>query len=190
MTARLHRRFTFDEYLQVERAAPDKSEFVRGEIFAMVGCTARHSKLSLNLGTALSVRLRGKPCQPFGSDLRLFVPEHGIATYPDAMVICGPLSFHAAGPADTVLNPTAIFEVLSPSTEAFDRGDKFVAYRSIASLKHYVLVEQRRPVVEVFSPDAAGSWSNRIFQGAGSNIELPALSLTLPMDELTADAPP
>ncbi|MBI5493897.1 MAG: Uma2 family endonuclease [Deltaproteobacteria bacterium] len=110
--------------------------------------------------------------------------------YPDLMVICGPPRFHPPGPADTVLNPTVIVEVLSPSTEAYDRGDKFVAYRSIASLRHYVLVDGQRPTVEVFSPDASGNWCNTVFQGLQAVVELPAVGVTLPVAELHADLPP
>lgn len=127
------------EYLAVERAAPTKSEFYDGEMFAMAGGTAVHSLIGTNAAIEFGNKLRGKKCVPYNADLRIQVQATGLFTYPDLSVICGPLQF-ADADDDTVLNPSVLVEVLSPSTEAYDRGQKFLQYRQIPTLREYLLV--------------------------------------------------
>ena len=126
------------EYLTIERAAPTKSEFYDGEMFAMAGGTAVHSLIGTNAAIEFGNKLRGKKCVPYNADLRIQVQATGLFTYPDLSVICGPLQF--ADGDDTVTNPSLIVEVLSPSTEAYDRGQKFLQYRQIPTLREYLLV--------------------------------------------------
>ncbi|MBI5498509.1 MAG: Uma2 family endonuclease [Deltaproteobacteria bacterium] len=189
VTGRVRRRFTVDEYLQLERSAAQKSELVEGEVYAMTGATFRHSRIAANVVGAVQLRLRGKPCQPCGNDLRVLSAPSGLVTYPDVSVVCGQPVFHEPGPTDTLLNPTAIFEVLSPSTEAFDRGEKSLAYRAIPSLRHYVLLSQDRPLVEVYSRVRGEAWPCVVVQGEDAVVELAALEVTLPLRELYADLP-
>jgi len=132
-------RLTEAEYLALERSAPFKSEFFDGEMFAMAGGSPMHSLMGANLIGELRSKLKGGPCRPFTSDLRIKIEATGLFTYPDVSVICGPLHF-VEGTDDTVVNPTLIVEVLSDSTEAYDRGEKFQHYRQMPSLKEYLLL--------------------------------------------------
>ncbi len=144
------RKHTAEEYYCLERVAPRKSEYVYGEIVAMAGGTSRHSLIKTNLPGELRNRLKGRPCAPYDSDQRLRVKETGLRTYPDAAVYCGPMEYDPEdNQAETATNPTVVFEVLSDSTEAYDRGAKAAHYRRIESLKAYVLVSQNMPFVEL-----------------------------------------
>ena len=151
------------EYLRLERAATYRSEFYRGEIFAMAGGSPKHSRLKTNVLTELNNQLKGKPCVPFDSDLRIKCPT-GLYTYPDASVICGELEVDDEH-KDTVLNPTLIVEVLSKITEAYDRGKKFDHYRTIPSLREYLLVSQDEPMVQRFLRNDDGTWTMTAVSG-------------------------
>ncbi|MBC7919893.1 MAG: Uma2 family endonuclease [Ferruginibacter sp.] len=145
------------EYLAVERKASYKSEFYRGEMFAMAGATRNHNALVSNLMGILNTRLRGKPCSIFPSDLRLHIPLTGLYTYPDAQVVCGKEAF-VDNQFDTLTNPVIILEVLSESTEKYDRGEKFRLYRSIPSLREYVMVGSERVSIQRFALNEWGHW--------------------------------
>lgn len=138
---------TSEEYLARERLAEFKSEYYDGQIYAMAGTSYRHSTIVMNLSGELYTQLRGRPCRPCVSDVRLRTKAADAYCYPDIMVICGEPQFAEAG-FDTLLNPTVIIEVLSPQTEAWDRGGTFHYYQKIASLKEYTLVSQNRVVPE------------------------------------------
>ncbi len=133
--------YTAAEYLALERRATYKSEYVGGHIIAMSGASRRHNLIAANISRELSSQLRGRPCESYISDMRVRVSETGLYTYPDVVAVCGDIRF-ADEQTDTLLNPTVIVEVLSASTEAYDRGDKFAHYRRLASLHDYVLVSQ------------------------------------------------
>lgn len=154
--------FSLAEYFAQEEQAEDRSEFYEGEIFAMAGGTANHNLITINVTASLRDTLRNKPCKAFMADMRLLVKRRQLYTYPDVMVICGPLQY-APGRNDTVTNPVLIVEVLSPSTEAYDRGKKFEFYRTIDSLKEYVLVDQSRLYVERHRPLGLGRWEMTAF---------------------------
>ncbi len=150
MAAAAQRRgLTPAEYLALERRAEFRSEFVNGDIVAMAGGTRTHGRISISLARILGNHLAGAPCEPFGADMRVSVSQTGGYFYPDLSVACGPV-FEDTD-QDTLVNPKVIVEVLSPSTEAYDRGAKFQHYRRLESLQDYVLVSQDRPLVEVFS---------------------------------------
>ncbi|MSU62981.1 MAG: Uma2 family endonuclease [Pedosphaera sp.] len=151
------RKLTQQEYLEVERRAHFKSEFFDGEMFAMAGGTPHHSLIATNLAREFGNALKGRPCIPYNADLRVKIEATGLFTYPDLSVVCGPLEF-APGTDDTIINPTLIIEVLSDSTEAYDRGKKFEHYRQIRSLKEYVLVSQKEPKMEIFTRQADDRW--------------------------------
>lgn len=140
---------TEGEYLAIERAAEGKSEYYAGEMFAMAGTSMSHTRIVTNLVFELMRCFRGGPCEAFSTDLRLRVDATGLYTYPDVMVVCG-VPHSIDGEMDTITNPTLIVEVLSPSTENYDRGAKFDQYRRLPSLKEYVLIAQDRPSVETY----------------------------------------
>jgi|ERR1051326_1819689 Uma2 family endonuclease len=147
---------TAEEYLAAERAAEFRSEYYDGCVFAMAGASFPHSIITMNLGAELREALR-KRCFVMSSDARLRVSPGRVFTYPDVMAVCGEPRF-ADDQKDTVLNPTLIVEVLSPSTEAHDRGFKFARYRELESLREYVLVSQKEPRVEKFVRQGSGQW--------------------------------
>lgn len=178
------RLLTLDEYLNIEQGSPTKSEFVRGEVFAMGGGTLAHSRIVMNLGAALSARLRGGRWRAFDSNLRVYLAEADVATYPDVTVICGEPALLRDGQRDTVTNPTLVAEVLSSSTEAYDRGEKLLAYQKCKTLQHCLLVAQDRPVVELFSRDAGGLWTPSVATGVNAVIALRHLEIDVPMAEL------
>lgn len=142
-------RFTPQEYLAMERAADYKSEYVSGEIFAMAGTSYKHTIIVANLLRELGGQLRGSPCRAVANDLRVLTQATGAYTYPDVVIVCGQPQF-SDDYLDTLLNPTVLIEVLSDSTEAFDRGGKFAHYRRLESLQEYVLITQSLMRVEHF----------------------------------------
>jgi Uma2 family endonuclease len=150
-------RLTPEQYLQAERAAEFRSEYYDGHIYAMSGGSYQHAQIIGGLVRELGSALKKRPCSVIPSDLRLRVSPEGLYAYPDVVVICGDPRF-ADDRKDTLLNPTLIVEVLSPSTEAYDRGFKSAQYRTLASLEEYVLVSQAEPRVEVFRRQPGGHW--------------------------------
>lgn len=142
-------RYSPREYLALERAADHKSEYVNGEIYAVAGATRAHNLLSLNIGAELRARLRGRPGEVSVTDMCVKVSETGLYTYPDVAAVCEAPRFEDAR-ADTLLNPSTLVEVLSDSTERYDRGEKFAHYRRLESLREYVLVSQHRMRVEFY----------------------------------------
>lgn len=177
------RKLTGAEYLEIERAAEFRSELVDGEMVAMSGGSYEHSTVISNLAGELRNRLKGRPCRPTASDLRVFAPESNLYTYPDVVVVCGQPQF-LDDRRDTLLNPTLLAEVLSPSTERYDRGRKFGHYREIASLTEYLLVAQDAPRIEQYVRADDGRWIFREATGLEASIELPSLGIHLPLAEV------
>ncbi len=179
-------RYTFRDYLDVEEMSAIRHEFLGGEIYAMAGGTPEHAALSAALIVRLGTLLRGGPCRVYTSDLRVRVRATGLATYPDAAIICGPLERDPDSPTH-VTNPTVLFEVLSPGTEEYDRGEKREHYQQIESLREYVLVAQDARKVEVWRRAAAGAWSPAVY-AAGQILELASVGGSLSVDELYREA--
>ena len=173
---------TAAEYLAIERIANYRSEYFRGEMFAMAGGSARHSRIKTNILSQLNVRLKGQPCTTYDSDLRIKCPT-GLYTYPDASVICGTLEFDDKQ-NDTVLNPTLLVEVLSNSTEAYDRGKKFDNYRTIPSLREFVLVSQNEPMVHRFQRNDDESWTMSTISSFDQSATLRSIGVELPLAEI------
>jgi Uma2 family endonuclease len=148
---------TPEQYLEIERAAEYKSEYYDGEMFAMAGAGEAHNVLAGNLVTGLNNQLRSRPCRVYPSDMRVRVRATGLYTYPDVVVVCGERRF-LDEQRDTLLNPSLLVEVLSPSTEAYDRGRKFKHYRSIESLREYLLVASDRVQAELYTRQPDGRW--------------------------------
>lgn len=179
--------YTPAEYYALERAATYKSDYYKGEIFAMAGGTAVHSLITANVTRELGNGLKGRPCAAYESNLRIRVKATGLRTYPDASVYCGPLEFDPDDSGvQTAMNPTVVFEVLSESTEAYDRGFKAENYRLIESLKAYVLVSQKSPHVEVYERQADGSWNLREYKRLEDSAPIPATGVSLPLAEVYA----
>lgn len=171
------------EYLQIERQAAYRSEYYAGEMFAMAGGSPRHSRIKTNVLTQLNLRLKDRDCTPYDSDLRIRVPETNLYTYPDASVICGDMEFDD-DQNDTATNPTLIVEVLSRSTEAYDRGMKFDQYRRLDSLREYVLVSHDAPRIERFLRNDDGTWNLSIANGLEQSITLESIGVTLSLAEV------
>jgi len=142
-------RYTPEQYLALERKATSRSEYVNGQIFAMSGASRAHNLIAGNVYREISSQLKGRPCEAYVSDMRVKVSSTGLSTYPDVVAVCGEIRFDDEQ-KDTLLNPTALVEVLSASTEAYDRGEKFVHYRRLESLREYVLIAQDKVRVEHF----------------------------------------
>ncbi|MGH8574007.1 MAG: Uma2 family endonuclease [Gammaproteobacteria bacterium] len=138
---------TSEQYLAAERKAPYKSELVNGHVYAMAGARREHNQITFNIARELGVRLRDRPCTAYVSDLRVKVAATGLYTYPDVVALCGEALFEDST-LDTLLNPQVLIEVLSESTEAYDRGDKFAHYRRLPSLSDYVLIAQDKVRIE------------------------------------------
>jgi len=173
-----------EEYLATERDALEKHEYLNGEIFAMAGAKMAHVRICGNLSASLVQQLRNRDCQPFQSDLRTHIPTTGLYTYPDITVVCGKPELVPDGYLDTLLNPTLIIEVLSPSTAEYDRGAKFDHYKTIDSLKEYVLVWQAKKRVARHTRRDDDSWVLTDFIGDDSEIELVSIGCVLSMADI------
>jgi Uma2 family endonuclease len=181
------RRYSVEEYLELERNADQRHEYQDGEILAMAGGSPEHSFIIANIVGELRNALKGRPCRVAESNLRIRIPGRPRYVYPDASIICGPLQFD---PQDeerhTILDPKVIIEVLSPSTEAYDRGDKFTQYRDIESFEEYILISQDRPNAESFLRQPDGAWSILNFTGLAGTAKIRSLAVEVPMTEIYA----
>jgi Uma2 family endonuclease len=179
------RFFTQEEYLELEGKAEYKSQYVSGEIFAMAGTLPVHNRVLLNIIAGLNSRFRGRACDVYFQDIRLRVAAGDLYTYPDAMALCGKPQFESVGSnPPSLLNPQVIFEVLSPSTEAFDRGDKFARYRKLDSLTDYVLVAADRMRVEHHRLQDNGVWAFEEYTQPSHVLGLASLDCQMPLAEI------
>lgn len=161
------------EYLEIERKAEIRSEYIAGRIYAMAGASRRHNLIAGNLLAALKTQLRGKPCETYIADMRVKVAPTALYTYPDVIAVCRQPQFEDAF-VDTLLNPTLIVEVLPETTEAYDRGDKFAQYRNLDSLREYVLVSQNKLGVEDYLRDGE-HWVLSEVRVLGESIDLTSI---------------
>jgi Uma2 family endonuclease len=175
---------TPEEYLRRERAADTKSEYFGGRIYAMSGVGRQHLRIAFNLGGVLYRQIARGPCETFAADMRTKVRANGLYTYPDLVVACGGPEFEDEE-LDTLLNPTLIVEILSPSTAAYDRGRKFALYRALDTLRTYVLIAQDQPHVEVFERDG-DRWVLHEVSGLEATLGLPSIGASVPLRELYA----
>jgi Uma2 family endonuclease len=179
-------KYSFEEYLELEELSPVvKHEFLEGQVWAMAGGSPDHAAIAANASSLLHAQLRGRPCRVFSSDLRIRVTATGLGTYPDITVVCGRLELD---PQDkkghTVVNPQVIVEVLSPSTEDYDRGEKLEHYKRIDSLQEVVLIAHDERSIEVMRRDEDG-WSRTVHRRGA--VELRSLPCSLPLDEIYRD---
>ncbi|MFB8797358.1 MAG: Uma2 family endonuclease [Microcoleus sp.] len=175
--------YTAQEYLEAEVNSLDRHEFINGEIILMAGGTPDHNEIALNLGGALKLALKGKPYRTFSSDQRLWVPQLNNYTYPDVMVVAKPIELQS-GRTDTITNPLLIAEVLSTSTKAYDRDEKFAAYRSIPSFQEYLLIDQYRLQVEQYSKTDANKWIFSEYGVIGDRLMLTSVQVEIAMADL------
>ena len=184
----LPRRATWAEYFEIDNASQVKCEFHGGTVVCTPVGTEFHALITMNVGRAIGNRLDGKPCRVYSPDLRIAVPRKTYATYPDVPVVCGPSEYDPRD-ADrrTIVNPRLIVEVLSPTTEGFDRGEKFEWYMQLPAFQEYVLVTQDRPRVESLLRLGDGTWSFTHAVGVDATLRLRSLDLDLPLAEVYAN---
>jgi Uma2 family endonuclease len=177
------RKYTIPEYLEMEDAATEKHEYYQGEIFAMSGARLRHNIVAKHLLVLLELKLKGKPCKPFGSDLRIHIEKNTLFTYPDISVICG--DPESMGNDDmNFLNPSIIIEVLSPSTRNYDRGDKFRLYKDIPTLREYILVDSDSINIESFFINEQGNWELREYRNVNDTLFLPTIQSSVELKDI------
>lgn len=173
---------TGEEYLDLERKADFKSEYLRGAIYAMSGGTLNHSIIASNLNGELHAQLKERPCQAVGSDMRVQVDSADAYFYPDLSGLCGEFEFHDDR-QDTYRNPQFIIEILSDSNESYDRGKKFFHYQMLASLKEYVLVSQKMAVVEVYRKEGE-HWIYQLLRGKDAVLKLESVGCAVPIADI------
>ena len=180
MSALAKPRYTPEQYLERDRKADHRSEYVNGEILAMAEASREHNRITLNIGTSLTIQLRGRSCEPFTSDLRVKGRTTGSYLFPDAVVGCGPLEFEDSS-LDILLNPVVIVEVLSPTTEAGDRSWKFAHYRRLPTLTDYVMLSQYQPFAEHYARQSDDQWVLTELSGLEAVLRLPFIGCELPL---------
>ena len=184
MTAETAPKMTPQEYLVHERQAEYKSEYLKGELFAMAGASRWHNIITLNVGSELRIQLKGRPCETYSNDMRVHTPHTGLYSYPDVVVICGTPKFDDEH-RDTLLNPTVLIEVLSPSTESYDRGAKFGHYRRLDSLREYLLITQEKPLIERYvRQEDSRFWTLSDAEGLEAGVELSSIGCLLALAEV------
>lgn len=177
--------YTPEQYLALEREAEYKSEYIHGQIYAMAGASEEHNLIAGNILAAMHAQFRGRPCRVYTSDMRVKVNAGDMYTYPDVVAVCGEPRFEDRH-VDTLLNPTVIVEVLSPSTEAYDRGVKFARYRRIESLLDYILVSQDRALVEHFvrHGDGGDQWLLTEISGPEGSLHLASVGCAISLRDI------
>jgi len=183
MTAEPQRRLSADDYLALERASETRSEYLDGEVFAMAGASREHNLIATNVVGTLHPQLKARGCEKYASDMRVRIAATGLYTYPDVVVVGGQPRFEDEE-RDTLLNPTLIVEVLSPSTEDYDRGRRFAHYRSIPSLQVYLLVRQDRAHVELFTRQRDDRWVLWETDDLGATVDLSAIGATIALADV------
>lgn len=175
-----------EHYLEMERASDTKHEYYKGEVFAMSGASLPHNDIFHNVYGALTFFLKGKGCKPYGSDLRIHIPKDSLYTYPDISIICGkPQTTDIF--RDNIINPSVIIEILSKATKDYDRGSKFTLYRSINTLKEYILIDSTSISVEIFTRQEDNSWRLTEFKQQSDNFTITTINLTLYLKDIYED---
>jgi Uma2 family endonuclease len=179
MSAQPKRKYTLEEYLELERRSDERYEYWNGEVFCMSGASDQHTLIETNLITFFNNELRGRGCRVFPANMRLKVPSLPPYRYADLSALCGKPVFEKIGGLDTLTNPSLIIEILSDSTEAYDRGDKFTNYKSIPSFTEYLLIAQHRPHVTQYVKQSDGNWSYSEINDLAGFLHLGSVELEL-----------
>ncbi len=180
------RKYTIAEYLELENASEVKHEYYQGEIFAMAGAKLPHIIINKNLMILSGNKLKGNKCQPYGNDTRIWIKKNTLFTYPDLTIICGKPESRNDDDFN-FLNPVVIFELLSKSTESYDRGSKFDLYKEIPTLKEYILVDSESITIEAWFLNENGDWALRQYNNLGQSLELPSLGISIELQEIYQD---
>ena len=175
---------SFEDWLEGERAALEgRSEYIGGEVFAMTGASAAHNAIVRNVGSELRTQMKGRPCQVYANDMKVRVNASGAGTYPDLVAFCTQPEFQD-NRSDVLLNPSLIVEVLSDSTEAYDRGGKFALYRQIPSLREYLLISQHQVQVDLYTRGSDDRWTLTDFTDLTDSVPLGSVDCTLALAEV------
>lgn len=180
------RKYTIEEYLEMEMQADTKHEYFQGELLAMAGTGVQHNIITSNLFRDIAGFLRGKSCRPFNSDLRIHIPANTLFTYPDISIICGE-TITLDNDQYNVLNPAVIIEVLSPATRNYDRGTKFTLYRDIPSLKEYILVDSESIKIEAYYINQQQHWELQEYSSRENQLLIQTIHLSLPLTAIYED---
>ena len=183
MSSQPKTRFTLEEYLAIDRQSEHKNEYFDGELFAMTGASRKHNLITANVTSSLHIQLKGRQCEVYASDMRVKVSSTGLYTYPDVIVVCDAPTFEDKE-IDTLINPTLIIEVLSKSTEGYDRGDKFGLYRKLDSLLEYILISQDKHHIEHYVRQSDNQWLLSEEDDLRATIVLPAIKCELALAEI------
>jgi Uma2 family endonuclease len=176
-------RFTTTEYLDSEELAEFKSDYINGEIYQMTGGTTKHNQIILNLIAELIYGFKNLNYLVFSENVRLWIPETKIFTYPDVMIIAGEVEYYEER-NDTITNPQVVFEVLSPSTQNYDRQDKFEYYRTIPTFKEYLLIDQNRARVQQFSKISSKEWTFRDYDAEDEKVALTSVDFQIALEDI------
>ena len=174
---------TVEAYLERERVAPFRSEYADGEVFAMSGGTVQHNVIAVNLSAELRQQLKDRPCYVFSSDLKIWIAAADTFTYPDVSALCGEIEYRDDG-QDVITNPSLIAEVLSDSTEAYDRGEMFARYRTLPSFREYLLLSQKRMRAELYVRQEDGSWILKVFEAPDDVVEMASIHCSVHLGDL------
>lgn len=182
--AQRHPVFTVENYLEFERNQPERHEFLDGSVYAMAGESISHSTICFNLYRITGNELRGKRCRGFSPNMKITVNDRGLFAYPDLAIVCGEPEFYD-NRKDVIINPTVIFEVLSPSTESYDRGEKFLRYSNfIETLEDYILISQDEFLIEHFSKKENGGWEKSEIRGSDAILKIDSIECEIFLSEL------
>jgi Uma2 family endonuclease len=184
MAAHPKRKYTLEEYFDLELSTNERFEYWNGEVFSMSGGSDQHDQIESNTHLSLRLALRERECRVFTGNMRIKVPSLPPYRYADVSALCGEPIFEKIGGVDTLTNPTLIVEVLSDSTEGYDRGDKFTHYKSIPSLGEYLLIAQHRPHITHYAKNGDSSWSYREVNELSATLHLPSVDCVLELSEV------
>jgi Uma2 family endonuclease len=187
MSVQVKPRYTLEEYFELELASEERYEYFNGEVFCMSGVSANHAQIESNLNLNLRLALRERGCRVFPANMRIKVPAALPYRYPDLAVVCDKPNYEKIGGIEALTNPTLLVEVLSPSTEAYDRGDKFTYYKSIQSFQEYLLVAQHRPHITHYVKQTDGKWDYEEINDLAAGLSLPTIDCTLALSEVYRD---
>ena len=187
MSTERKRRYTLEEYLALEQSSNERYEYWDGEVFCMSGASESHAQIEGNIYLAFRLGLRGRECRVFPANMRIRVPSHPPYRYADVSALCGRATFEQVGGVDVLINPELIVEVLSDSTEAYDRGDKFTHYKSIPTFTEYLLVAQRRAHITHYWKQNDGAWSYEEINDLSARVLLLSLDCGLDLSEVYQD---
>ena len=187
MSINIKRRYSLEEYFELERTSEEKYEYFIGEVFCMSGVSPNHAQIESNLITLLNNNLRERGCRVYPANVRVKVPSLPPYRYPDVSVLCDMPVYEEIGGVEALTNPTLIIEVLSSTTEAFDRGDKFTHHKSIPSFREYLLVAQHRPHVTHYVKLTHGKWEQEEANEIAASLYLPTIDCTLALSEVYRD---